>query len=216
MATPVILEVAPKRAFASAIDWPGWSRSARTPDGALEALAAYAPRYARFAKRAHLRFPARTTFADLEVAERVEGDGGTEFGVPGKPAAADQLPISTAELKRFVALLRASWDTLDAAAAAAEGVTLTTGPRGGGRELSRILDHVRDAEVAYTGQLGSRTPDPTSVRETFLDALTAVVEGRPVAHPRNTKRPWLPRYAVRRVAWHVLDHAWEIEDRAQL
>ncbi len=24
---------------------------------------------------------------------------------------------------------------------------------------------------------------------------------------------WTPRYFVRRVAWHTLDHAWELEDR---
>jgi hypothetical protein len=23
-----------------------------------------------------------------------------------------------------------------------------------------------------------------------------------------------PRYAIRRIAWHVLDHAWEIEDKS--
>jgi hypothetical protein len=25
---------------------------------------------------------------------------------------------------------------------------------------------------------------------------------------------WPPRYAARRIAWHVLDHAWEIEDKS--
>ena len=25
---------------------------------------------------------------------------------------------------------------------------------------------------------------------------------------------WPARYAARRIAWHVLDHAWEIEDRS--
>ena len=25
---------------------------------------------------------------------------------------------------------------------------------------------------------------------------------------------WSPRYLVRRSAWHALDHAWEIQDRA--
>jgi hypothetical protein len=24
---------------------------------------------------------------------------------------------------------------------------------------------------------------------------------------------WTPRYVVRRVAWHTVDHLWEIEDR---
>jgi hypothetical protein len=30
--------------------------------------------------------------------------------------------------------------------------------------------------------------------------------------PRGGIR-WPARYYVRRAAWHVLDHAWEIEDR---
>ena len=26
---------------------------------------------------------------------------------------------------------------------------------------------------------------------------------------------WPVRYAARRIAWHVLDHAWEIEDKSE-
>ena len=32
-------------------------------------------------------------------------------------------------------------------------------------------------------------------------------------HAPITERGWPPRYAARRIAWHALDHAWEIEDR---
>lgn len=28
------------------------------------------------------------------------------------------------------------------------------------------------------------------------------------------EKGWPPRYAARRIAWHVLDHAWQIEDRS--
>jgi hypothetical protein len=28
-----------------------------------------------------------------------------------------------------------------------------------------------------------------------------------------TEKGWPQPYAARRIAWHVLDHAWEIEDR---
>jgi len=27
-------------------------------------------------------------------------------------------------------------------------------------------------------------------------------------------KKWTVRYAARRIAWHVLDHAWEMQDRA--
>ena len=50
-------------------------------------------------------------------------------------------------------------------------------------------------------------------RQAMLEALKAAVDGElPARGPRGGLR-WPPRYFVRRVAWHVLDHAWEIEDR---
>jgi hypothetical protein len=223
MAIRVVLEIAPKRSFASAIDWPGWSRGGRTEDDALQSLLAYAPRYAVVAKRANAAFRQPATARGLEVVERIKGDGGTEFGVPGKPAAAEDGPISAAELKRLLALLKASWRVFDSAATKAAGVQLTKGPRGGGRELPKIIEHVREAEVAYLGQLGSRAPAAADesgakpmalLRRASADALTAVATGQPVKNPRNTRKPWTPRYTVRRSAWHVLDHAWEIEDRS--
>jgi hypothetical protein len=219
MAVDVILEVAPRRAFASALAWPGWSRGGKTPDEALIALSSYAPRYAAVAKRAKVAF----TPGQLEVIERVEGGTGTEFGVPGVAAATDDRALRAAELKHLVSLLEAAWATFDAAAASAVGVELTRGPRGGGRDLEKIIGHVREAEVAYLGQLGSRAPaaddeDPARpmrrLRSAFVEALEDVRAGRPLANPRNTRKPWSPRYAIRRSAWHVLDHAWEIEDRA--
>jgi len=50
-------------------------------------------------------------------------------------------------------------------------------------------------------------------RQALLDALAAAARGEvPARGPRGGKY-WTARYFVRRVAWHVLDHAWEIEDR---
>ena len=219
----VVLEVAPKRSFASAIDWPGWSRGGRTEDEALEALLAYAPRYAAVAKRAKATFRPPATARGLEVVERVKGGGGTEFGVPGTAAASEGDPITAADLRRLIALLEASWSIFDLAAKKAVGIELTRGPRGGGRELPTIIDHVREAEVAYLSSLGSGAPASADedaarpmalLRHTFTDALSAVATGRPIAGPSRTKKLWSPRYAVRRSAWHVLDHAWEIEDRS--
>jgi hypothetical protein len=224
MTVPVILEVAAKRSFASAVGWPGWARSAKTADGALEALLGYAPRYARVARRAKLSFRPPATVAGFEVVERLAGDASTEFGVPRAAAAAEDEPVSAADLKRLLALLRASWATFDAAARAAEGVTLATGPRGGGRSLAKIVEHVRDAEAAYLRSLGSRAPSASEeapgqpmklLRATFVDALTAVSRDEPPANPNKARKRWTPRYAVRRAAWHVLDHAWELEDRSR-
>ena len=222
MAIEVVLEVADKRSFASALDWPGWSRSGRSPDEALERLLAYAPRYAQVARRAKVAFRPPATVAGLDVVQRLHGDGGTEFGVPGKPADAEERRLTPRDADRLAALLRASWATFDAAARKAEGVQLTTGPRGGGRSRAKISDHVREAEVAYLWKLGSRAPSASDepatqpmkrLRRTFLDALAAVAAGDEPADPSGARTRWPPRYAVRRAAWHVLDHAWELQDR---
>ena len=46
-----------------------------------------------------------------------------------------------------------------------------------------------------------------------IDALRASARGEvPARGPRGGVR-WPARYFVRRLAWHILDHAWEIEDR---
>jgi len=218
----VVLEVAPKRTFASALDWPGWSRSGRTEDEAIDALLRCASRYAAVAKRASVSFAPPAKPEGTEVVDRMRGGGVTEFGAPGKPSALEDEPVSPATLKRLLTLLRASWSTFDAAAEHAADAKLAKGPRGGGRDLDTIIAHVREAEVAYLGKLGSRGPASASesaeeplalLRSTFADALVSVVAGTPPADPSRTRKLWSPRYSVRRAAWHVLDHAWEIEDR---
>lgn len=216
MSLRVVVESTPKRAFASALDWPGWSRAAKTPDDAIEALLSYRDRYAEVTGRAGLRLP-RPRAAEVVVVQRLAGNGSTEFGVPGAIADDERDPPTTAELDRLVSLLRAAWATFDSAAEAAAGVRLATGPRGGGRDLEGMVAHVQGAEAAYLGQLGSRAPagaGMTEIRDAFVSALAAAARGVELPNPRRTRHPWPPRYAVRRSAWHALDHAWEIEDRA--
>jgi len=207
------LEIGAKRVFAGAIDWPGWARSGRDEDAALERLLAYAPRYRRAVGRARLGFAGP---GDLRVIERLEGDATTDFGAPSKAPAADSGPFGDAELRRSRALLRACWRTFDEAVEAAAGATLRTGPRGGGRLLEEIVAHVAGAEAAYLRSVAARarSEDPHEVREAVLAALEiAARDGLPERGPRGG-RIWTARYFVRRAAWHVLDHAWEIEDRS--
>ena len=216
MSLRVVLEVAQRKAFASALDWPGWSRGAKTADEALQALLDYAERYARVAARAKVSFSHPATLRGIEVVERLGGGGGTEFGVPSVPAAAEDEPLTARDLKRLVTLLEAAWATFDAAADTASGVKLRLGPRGGGRQVPQMVDHVREAEAAYVHQLGTKATEHAmaDLRRDFLEALTARAEGRELPRPNKVKRPWGPRYAARRSAWHALDHAWEIEDRS--
>jgi hypothetical protein len=113
-------------------------------------------------------------------------------------------------------ILRACWSAFDAAAASAAGRSLRSGARGGGRDLPKIRAHVLDAELAYLKSLGGNAPrgsGPDEVREAYVEALGARARGElPDVGPRGGSR-WSARYAVRRAAWHVLDHTWEIEDR---
>jgi hypothetical protein len=217
----VILERGERRVFAVARDWPGWSRSGKTDEEAVVALLAHAPRYAAVLRAAGVSPLPPGEDATTEVVERHAGGSGTDFGVPGVPAADDAKPLAGAELKRQRAILKGAWRAFDDAAHAATGKRLSVGPRGGGRTLAKMRVHVLEAQVAYLGQLGSRHAKPASredemalVRREALATLDAVAAGEPLPDPRNTKRPWSPRYFIRRSAWHALDHAWELEDRS--
>ena len=217
---PAYVEVGAKRSFAGAVEWPGWCRAGRDEEAAVEALVAYGPRYAKVLRRTRLGFEAPNGSSGLRVAERLTGDATTDFGAPSIAPKADARPIDQAELRRLEAILKACWQTFDGAAEEAEGKPLAKGPRGGGRELAKIVAHVVDADGGYVRMLGRKVePGPKAseterTRAAILDALEiTAVEGPPPPGPRGGKR-WLPRYFVRRVAWHVLDHAWEIEDRA--
>jgi hypothetical protein len=208
--------VGKKRTFAGALDWPGWCRAAKDEQAALQALLDYAPRYARVAEK--LGFETPKDMADLKVKERVPGDANTDFGSLGTPPKHDDQPLDREEHQRHEQILVACWSALDRAAARARGKELSKGPRGGGRALDDIMQHVLDAEGGYLYRLAWKRGkeaerDARLSRELMLQALDASMRGEvPAEGPRGGKK-WTGRYFVRREAWHVLDHAWEIEDR---
>jgi hypothetical protein len=216
----VYLEAGAKRTFAGAMDWPGWCRRGRDADEALEALVAYGPRYRSAIARARLGFRPPADVAALRVVERLPGDATTDFGVPGAAPSRDRDPVEDADLQRARRALRACWSTFDAVAERAQGRRLKAGPRGGGRALRKIVDHVVDADEAYLRSLGvpfrvdpADGPAIEQVRGAIVAGLWEVPRDEPDRRGPRGGRRWTPRYAVRRIAWHVLDHAWEIEDR---
>lgn len=220
----VYVETGLKRTIASAVDWPGWCRIGRDEASALQTLVDYGPRYARLLQRAGIAFQAPADTAALVVTERLSGSATTDFGVPEKQLAGDGDPLDAAELARMRAVLQACWQAFDRAVQQAGSSPLRKGPRGGGRETAEIVEHVFRADQAYLGRVGWKkkldgglSPDEELklTREALLRALEASVRGElPSQGPRGGAI-WPARYFVRRVAWHVLDHAWEIEDRIE-
>jgi hypothetical protein len=218
----VYLEIGKKRTFAGAIDWPGWCRSGRDEPSALQALSDYGPRYARVLHNTRLGFKAPDDISAFTVTERMAGNATTDFGAPDIAPSSDIEPVNSAELQRLQRILKACWRTFDADVRAAEGKALRTGPRGGGRELEGIIQHVLGGDAGYLSQVGLKLQQGDAggldkqlneTRQAILKALTSSARGEiPARGPRGGVR-WSPRYFVRRVAWHVLDHAWEIEDR---
>ncbi len=216
----VYLEIGKKLTFAVAADWPGWSRRGKDETSALQALIDYGSRYrnALGAMAKDLKLP--KSVAELKVVERLKGDTTTDFGTPGMVPAGDRRPLSEAEIKRQQEILLACWSAFDRTTRSAKGKALQTGPRGGGRDRNRIISHVFEAEHAYLVRLGWKAGRPEGSNEAYLpdrsDILTGVVASAhgelPTKGPRGGAR-WPARYYVRRAAWHILDHAWEIEDR---
>lgn len=217
----ISLEVVPRRTFAVAVDWPGWTRAGRTEDEALDALLRAGPRYAGVAAAAGIVLQAPADRSGLVVVSRIPGTSTTEFGAPGVPLPEDDTLLDKAGLERLAAILQAAWVAFEAAAGRHATTELAKGPRGGGRDLAKLVAHVEDADRAYLVQLGAHPPKtatgPAPIEEVHAAALATLRSralGLPVTDPTRVAKPWPPRYYVRRAAWHWLDHAWEIEDRA--
>ena len=221
MPVDVYLEAGAKRVFAGALDWPGWCRAARSEDDALDALIAYGPRYATVLQGSGVRFTPPARVSTLEIMERLKGDATTDFGAPSIAPAADARSVDRRWLARQEKILRASWNAFDRAAEIATG-PLEKGPRGGGREVDAIVAHVIGAEASYVRMIGASAKgfDEAGAdaaredeRALVLDGLERAVVDGIAPGPRGGKR-WSAPYFVRRATWHVLDHAWEIEDRS--
>ncbi|MGA2873568.1 MAG: hypothetical protein ABSF27_08355 [Candidatus Dormibacteria bacterium] len=209
------VELGPKRAFAWAWEWPGWCRSGPGESAALAALASYRPRFQLVAARAGEPFPGEAAPA-VDVVERLVGSVTTDFGAPGSIGESDRSQLTDESARRGAALLAAAWELLDEEAGRAPP-QLRPGPRGGGPERDAQIEHVLAADAVYARRLGLRAPqalisDPAAVAELRRAILELF---RNPGELSGGIRRWPPRYYLRRTAWHVLDHLWELQDRRQ-
>ena len=212
----VILEIGKKRrVVAGAMDWPGLDRWGTSEDDALGKLSSYLPRHAGVAERAGMG-SAFARARDVQVVERVPGSSSTDFwGIAHVPSQIERAVLSPADLERRLDLLRACWAYFDDIAARVAG-DLRPGSRSGGRSRDQIIRHVYGTEPdQFSRKVEVRTPIEVVLapdglathRQEFLDAIRAYnAEGRPA-------RTWSIQFLVRRTAQHVMDHAWELEDR---
>ncbi len=151
---PVYLETGSKRSMACALEWPGWSRGGASEEAALLALYTYGLRYAAAVEGAQAGFIIPSGAADFIIVERLKGDSSTDYGVPVKIPDWDLQPVTTPELERLESLLISIWHSFDRTVLAAQGKELRKGPRGGGRELEQIVQHVMESEAGYLANLG--------------------------------------------------------------
>lgn len=208
--------------FAVSAHWPGWARSGKDESSALQAMLNSSKRYAAVIKETGLVFNAPQLYADFLIYGRLSGNLTTDFGAPDALFPDDWDPLPLVELERLKLILSACWNAFDRAIEAAAGRELRKGPRGGGRDPDRMIRHVIEAEEGYLRALGMRLyPGKDSgdqekifrLREEALKGLDLFAIGQiERVGPRGGKR-WPARFFTRRIAWHALDHAWELEDR---
>jgi hypothetical protein len=196
------------------------ARWAKTEEDALEALVRYVPRYRASMGAAAKALKEPRAAKDMDVTERLKGNATTDFGAPGIISAGDRRELTSSELDRALAQLYAAWKAFQRTADKNRGARLApSGPRGGGRSLAKMVAHVREAEEGYTSAVGGKSKPAGAewsvVQEAFVAAIRARNAGElPDVGPRGGER-WPALFAMRRSAWHALDHAWELEDRAQ-
>jgi hypothetical protein len=218
MSVRTVLERGPKgkKAVAFAIDWPGWSRGANTPDLAFATLESYRRRYRPIAVAAGMadEFDAA---GSLDVIEDRVGTGSTDFwGISFAPSGSEQGAMGDTEMDRKIELLRACWAFFDGVAGRVSA-EMRRGPRGGGRDRDTIFRHtVRTESEYFAKRLGLRIPEGGALtadglvahREAYVAAMHAYNRGE-----GKRMQSWSLPFLIRHSAFHVLDHAWEMEDK---
>jgi hypothetical protein len=219
MTVRTVVERGPKnrKSVAFSLDWPGWSRGAKTGELALETLESYRDRYRPVAALAGMEREFAAA-GPLEVVEETVGTGSVDFwGISFSPSSTEAGPMTEAELDRGITILQACWAFFDGVAARVSP-EMRKGPRGGGRDRDRIIRHViRNESEEFAKQVGIRIPEEGALspdglrrhRQDYVAAMRAYNAGEIEKRMRSWSLPFLIRHS----AFHTLDHAWEMEDK---
>ena len=218
MSVRTVVERGPKakKAVAFAVDWPGWSRGAKTPELALEVLASYRQRYRSVAVAAGLADELDAS-GPLEVVEDRVGPGSTDFwGISFAPSACETEPVDDAALERSLRLLQACWGVFDDVAGAVSE-EMRKGPRGGGRDRDHIVRHViRTESEDFAKRVGLRVPEGGALTPSGLAAYrveyVAAMRAYNLGEARRM-RSWNLPFLIRHTAFHAMDHGWEMQDK---
>ena len=206
-----------KRSVAFSLDWPGWSRGAKTAELALESLEAYRERYRPIAILAGMSEEFESA-GRLKVVEDRVGTGSTDFwGISFSPSTRERRRLREAELERAITLLQACWKFFDRVAARVSP-EMRKGPRGGGRDRDRIIRHtIRVESEDFAKQVGLRIEEEAALTPAGLrrhrKAYVAAMRAYNAGEVERRMRSWTLPFLIRHSAFHTLDHAWEMEDK---
>lgn len=210
----IVIERGKKKSAAYAPAWPGWSRGASSAEAAIERLASYGERYEAVAALAGLsdEFPSAPTF---DIIEELSGTGMTSFwGISFAASSSEQGQMSEEDCERKLSILLACWTYFDQVAARVSA-ELKKGPRGGGRNREQILNHIFANELDWARKVGLNVPEDahlsakglTAHRDAYVQAI------REYNTAGKNPRTWRLQFLLRHTAYHVMDHAWEMEDK---
>jgi hypothetical protein len=206
----IYVEVGQKQVVACSWKWPGWCRYGKIADQAVQVLLDSAPRYKIIVQRAGIPFEQISQY----TITHIEGNANTDWA-PSIITDRDTQPWEADEAQRGVDILLSAWSIIDDIIRTSSR-ELSKGSRGGGRELDEIFNHVVESERAYARKIGIKHPlfpvTDQSLLKNFRDEIIVKLSA-PSDGSLLTPGGWPASYAVRRIAWHVIDHIWEIEDR---
>ena len=201
----------------SALDWPGWCRG-RQGRGPRDRGAARARRRATRRSRAgrRRRFAARRRLRHRRRRVGAPGRRGTASACPRRRAERTGGRSTDREAERLAAIVEAAW-TSSTRSPPRRRPSCARARAAAGATRDKIVEHVVGADDGYAREhrpQGAESPERPDGRPRSGPRCSRVLR-QPSGRLAARRTQVAARYAARRIAWHALDHAWEIEDRTE-